>query len=46
LNDKLESIPSGPSPNIRCKRVKAARFADSGKVDYEGEHTIFGQCYQ
>ena len=39
-------MPTGSRGEITIKRHKAARFAETGKCDHNGEHTIFGQIYQ
>ena len=42
LKDKINSLPTGSSFGICLRRRKAMAFAETGGVDHEGMHTIFG----
>ena len=42
LKDKINSLPTGSQISIQIRRRKAAVFAESGNVDHEGMHTMFG----
>ena len=46
LKDKINSLPTGSQISCCLRRRKAQAFADSGSVDHEGTHTIFGQIMQ
>ena len=34
------------TPNIRVNRIKIRTFIDKGKVDFNGQYTMFGNIYQ
>ena len=46
LDNLINKIPTGNSPEVRVSRRKAMEFADEGKCDHKGERTIFGQIMQ
>ena len=46
LNTMISVLPCGERHELTVRRRKAAAFAETGGVDHEGVHSIFGQIMQ
>ena len=46
INNMIDKLPTTGEGGVTIKRRKAFYFVNSGQVDNEGKHTIFGQVFQ
>ena len=46
INDMISKLKKSEEGGITIRRRKAFYFANSGLIDHEGRHTIFGQVFQ
>lgn len=46
VDQAISKLPTGSQGNIIVKRNAAMRFEETGKIDHEGKHTIFGQIWR
>jgi hypothetical protein len=45
IEQEIGKLPTGSRGTVRIKRQQAMAFRDTGKCDFNGEHTIFGQIF-
>mmetsp|Transcript_44302 Transcript_44302/g.32309 ORF Transcript_44302/g.32309 Transcript_44302/m.32309 type:complete len:90 (+) Transcript_44302:1027-1296(+) len=46
IEEKIANLPCGNVLEVKIRRRKAYNFIETGGVDHEGTHTIFGQLMQ